>query len=198
MLIGDFTYNDNKWGEEMSIQSSNHNVLQYPDGRTVTLLSQGRDGDGEYLRVEHRMYQKGPINGPHWHPVLTESFTIKQGTMRFKVDGEEIMLGPSESLTIAPRQIHQFWNESEGPLVMLHEIRPPGLHWHMFALIHKLEIEGKVNKKGIPRNPLWLGLAWESIEGYLVGPPRIVQTIVLGGLARLAKLLGYKLSTTRD
>lgn len=33
--------------------------------------------------------------------------------------------------------------------------------------MHKLESEGKLTKKGIPRNPLWLGVAWECIDGYL-------------------------------
>ncbi|MDF2713256.1 MAG: hypothetical protein K0R28_181 [Paenibacillus sp.] len=165
--------------------------LRYPDGQTITCLAWDTDKDGEYLLVEHRMYRNGAINGPHWHPVLTEKFTIVQGTMLFRVDGNETVAGPGSTLVVSPNQVHQFWKESDGPLVMLHEIRPPGRHWQMFALIHKLECEGKMNQKGIPRNPLWLGAAWESMDGYIAGPPKLVQKIVLGGLARLARVFGY-------
>ncbi|RXZ80358.1 cupin domain-containing protein [Paenibacillaceae bacterium] len=167
-------------------------MLQYPDGQTVTCLDQGTDANGEYLIVEHRIIRQGAVNGPHWHPDLKESFTVIEGQIRFRVDGEDIIAGPGDKLTVFPKQVHQFWKEGDDPLVMIHEIRPPGLHWHMFALIHKLECEGKMNRHGIPRNPLWLGLAWEAMDGYLSGPPTVVQRLVLGGLARLAKAFGYR------
>ena len=167
--------------------------LVYPDGQAVTCLEQGTDRNGAYLIVEHKINRKGVVNGSHWHPNLTESFTVIEGKMRFVIDGEETVVGPGRKLTIAPGQVHQFWNESEGPLIAHHEIRPPGLHWQMFALIHKLECEGKLNRQGIPRNPLWLGLAWESMEGYLAGVPTIVQKLLFGGLARLAKAFGYSI-----
>jgi hypothetical protein len=112
--------------------------------------------------------------------------------MRFLVDGQEKIIESDGKITIYPNQVHQFWNIGEDQLVAIHEIRPPGLHRDMFKLVHKLECEGKMKKKGIPLNPLWLGLAWKCIDGYLVGPPLIVQKVVLGGLARLAKVFNYR------
>lgn len=167
--------------------------LVYPDGRTVAFLENGQDEDGEYIRLRHRMVKQGALNGPHSHPKLTETFKIIEGRMRFLVDGQEMMLGAGGEITIHPEQVHQFWNVSEGDLTAIHEIRPPGLHWKMFVLTHKLECEGKLTKKGIPRNPLWLGVAWECIDGYLDGPPRFIQKSMLGGLAKLAHKLGYKI-----
>lgn len=166
-------------------------VLQYPDGQAVKCLDQGKDAEGEFLIVEHTIIRKGAVNGPHWHPELRESFTIKQGTIRFKVDGKESVLQAGDHISVNAGQVHQFWKEGETPLVMIHEIRPPGLHWEMFALLHKLECGGKMNKKGIPRNPLWLGLAWESMDGYIAGPPVFMQKFLFGSLARLAKAFGY-------
>jgi len=168
--------------------------LRSPDGGSVTLMDQGVDREGEYLIVEHRINRRGALNGPHLHPVLAESFTVKDGKMRFVVDGEERWLGPGETIAIKPYQVHQFWNESDNGLLAIHEIRPPGRHWKMFELIHKLETEGKMNKNGIPRNPLWLAVAWECIDGYIAGPPRWAQTVFLGGLAKLAGALGYRIN----
>ncbi|WP_408010035.1 hypothetical protein ACJROX_07020 [Pseudalkalibacillus sp. A8] len=67
-------------------------VLVHPDGTTITLLDQGTDEQGEYLIVEHLVIKRGTMNGPHWHPVLTESFTVKEGMMGFIVDGTEQLL----------------------------------------------------------------------------------------------------------
>lgn len=166
--------------------------LVHPDGRRVTFLQHGRDERGEFLILEHRMQQQGALNGPHWHPELEESFTVKEGRMKFVVDGQERIVEAGGMLTVHPRQVHQFSNISDHGLVAEHEIRPPGQHWKMFVLIHKLECAGKLNKQGIPRNPLWLGVAWACIDGYLAGPPRFIQKVVLGGLAKLADKLGYR------
>ncbi|WP_188455710.1 cupin domain-containing protein [Virgibacillus oceani] len=167
--------------------------LVHPDGRTVTFLKKGQDEDGDYITLRHRMTQQGAINGPHSHPILKETFRIMEGRMRFIVDGQEITLSEGEEITVHPEQVHQFWNISKGNLVAIHEIRPPGRHWKMFVLMHKLECEGKLAKNGMPRNPLWLGVAWDCIDGYLDGPPRFIQKLVLGGLAKLAGKLGYKI-----
>ncbi|WP_152655560.1 cupin domain-containing protein [Oceanobacillus sp. CFH 90083] len=169
--------------------------LVHPDGRTVTFLQEGQDEDGEYITLRHRMTQQGAVNGAHYHPLLKETFKMIEGKMRFLVDGEEITLEAGEEITIHPNQVHQFWNVSQGNLEVVHEIRPPGLHWKMFVLMHKLECEGKLTKNGIPRNPLWLGIAWKCIDGYLDGPPRFIQKIILGGLATLAENLGYKIES---
>ncbi|MBD2846999.1 cupin domain-containing protein [Paenibacillus sp. IB182496] len=167
-------------------------VLTHRDGRTITFVDHGRDDTGDYLLLEHRIPQQGAMNGPHWHPQLEESFVVEAGRMRFRVDGQDRVLLAGEQLTVRPRQVHQFWNESEDGLVALHTIRPPGQHWKMFALIHKLELEGKLSKGGMPRHPLWLGAAWASIDGYLAGPPLWLQRLVLGGLARAAERRGYR------
>ncbi len=167
--------------------------LVHPDGSTVTLLDKGTEQAGPFLKVEHRMTKAKAVNGPHWHPVLKETFTVKEGHMRFLVDGRESILSAGEQLTIWPEQVHQFWNISDSGLVAIHKISPPGKHWEMFQLIHKLECEGKMNKKGIPTNPLWVGLAWEHMDGFLAGPPKMLQKVFLGGLASMAKRFGYRI-----
>lgn len=166
--------------------------LDHTDGTIITLLEQGDDNQGEYLIIEHAVVKPGAMNGPHWHPILTESFTVKEGKMRFMVDGKEQILGPGQHIKIHPGQVHQFWNESKDRLIAIHEIRPPGNHWNMFRLIHKLAEKNSLNSKGVPRNPLWLGMAWECIDGYLAGPPIFLQKAVFGGLARLAHAIGYR------
>lgn len=168
-------------------------ALVHRDGHRVRFLEQGTDKGGEYLLIEHVWTRPGMMAGPHWHPVLTESFAVEEGGMRFRVDGREFFLGPGERITVHPGQVHRFWNEvGEGRLVMVHEVRPPLRHRQMFELWHRLDLEGKTNRRGVPTNPLALGLLWERQDGYIAGLPASVQRLVFGGLARLARLVGYE------
>jgi deazaflavin-dependent oxidoreductase (nitroreductase family) len=130
--------------------------------------------------------------GPHWHPVLTESFAVEKGRVRFRVDGREFALGPGEFFTVRPGEVHRFWNSGGEPLVMMHLVRPPGRHRAMFELWHRLDVAGKTNRQGVPTNPLALGLLWERQDGYVAGIPEPVQRLVFGGLVRLARLAGYE------
>jgi hypothetical protein len=116
---------------------------------------------------------------------------VEEGRMRFRVDGREFILGTGEGVTVHPRQVHRFWNESEGRLVLMHEVRPPGRHREMFELWHRLDLEGKTNRQGVPTSPLAIGLLWELQDGYLAGAPPVAQRLVFGGLARLARRIGY-------
>jgi len=169
--------------------------LVHRDGHQVRFLEEGTDKDGEYLLIEHVWARPGPMAGPHWHPVLTESFAVEEGTMRFRVDGREFFLGTGERVTVRPGQVHRFWNEGGeggGRLVVVHEVRPSLRHRQMFELWHRLDLEGKSTRQSVPKDPLWLGLLWELQDGYVAGVPASAQRLVFGGLARLARLIGYQ------
>ncbi len=63
--------------------------------------------------------------------------------------------------------------------------------------MHRLDMAGKLNGRGIPTDPLLLGMLWERMDGYVAGPPVFLQRLFFGGLSRLARLLGYKTRWTR-
>lgn len=174
--------------EDAEIQASaaQAEALVHRDGHRVRFLDVDPDEDGARLLIEHVWTQPGTMAGPHWHPVLTECFTVREGAMRFRVDGRDLVLRAGEHVTVEPGQVHQFRNDG-GRLVVLHEVRPPGRHRAMFAMWHHLDQQGRTFGPGIPRDPLWLALLWELQEGYLAGPPLALQRLVLGGLARLAR-----------
>ena len=39
-------------------------------------------------------------------PVLTETFRVLDGRMRFRIDRRELVLGPGEGVTIRPEEVH--------------------------------------------------------------------------------------------
>jgi mannose-6-phosphate isomerase-like protein (cupin superfamily) len=174
------------------IVSGGDGELVHRDGHRVAFLEEGMDGRGEYLVIEHVWTRPGMMAGPHWHPVLQETFSVREGRMRFRVDEREFELDPGERVTVRPGEVHRFWNEGEGRLTAIHEVRPPGHHREMFELWHRLDLAGKTNRHGGPKDPLALGLLWELQDGYLAGAPALLQRLVLGSLARLARLVGYQ------
>lgn len=161
------------------------------DGSELAVLAVGTDERGDYLLMRERTRRSGRLAGPHWHPVLCETFTVRSGRLRFRRGDTWTTLGPGDTMTVAPGQVHEF-RRASGQLEMLHEVRPPGQHREMFAFMFALDVTGRVSRFGVPLNPLALGVLWRLQDGYLTGIPPRVQEIVFGGLARLADRLGYR------
>lgn len=166
-------------------------LLIHPDGTRRAVLAEGVDTGGAYLRIRHTAPPTSSLPGPHWHPIVAQTFTIEAGRARFVIDGRARILGPGEAVTVRPGQVHQFAHAGAETLVLLEEDRPPGDHRAMFALLCRLDRAGKLTARGIPTNPLLLGLLWERIDGYIAGPPPRFQRLAFGSLARLARLTGY-------
>ncbi|PSK95382.1 mannose-6-phosphate isomerase-like protein (cupin superfamily) [Murinocardiopsis flavida] len=165
--------------------------LRYRDGRTVTFVAEGTDEHGPYLVIEHRVPRPALLAGPHWHPVLTEAFTVRAGRARFVCDGAEHVLTAGDRIEIPPRQVHMFRSEG-ADLVLDHVVRPPLRHREMFDLWHRLDAAGRTTATGVPRNPLALALMWERQDGYVAGVPAWTQRALFGALAAVARVTGYE------
>jgi mannose-6-phosphate isomerase-like protein (cupin superfamily) len=61
----------------------------------------------------------------HYHPAVEESYYILSGQARMVVDGESQQVGPGQMIAIGLNQVHQIFNESDSPLVMLVTCAPP-------------------------------------------------------------------------
>ncbi|MBB3038173.1 cupin domain-containing protein [Hoyosella altamirensis] len=165
--------------------------LVFRSGHRIRLLAEGSDGEGDYLRLEHQLPKCGRQAGPHWHPVLGERWTVREGKLRFRIDGTETVATPGTTVNAPARAVHEFWNES-ADTVIEHEIRPPLRHWEMFTLWRNLDVTGKTTRSGVPRGPLALALLWDYQDGYIAGIPVWIQRVALGTLARVARLADYE------
>ncbi|QLY33674.1 cupin domain-containing protein [Nocardia huaxiensis] len=166
-------------------------TLTFHSGHRVTFVEEGVDEAGPYLRLEHVLPRAQRQAGPHWHPVLAERWTVRKGRLRFRIDGVETVVHAGDSAEAAAGTVHGFWSEKPGTIID-HTVRPPLRHWQMFELWHALDAAGKTTSAGVPRDPLALALLWDYQDGYLGGLPAGAQRVVLGGLARLARRLGYE------
>ena len=154
------------------------------------------DTDGELLQVDW-------IGGPGWsagprhvHRKQLERFTVISGTLGVHVDGAEGTYGPGEVAEASPGAVHTAWNAGEAgeEVHALVEFEPALRAEVPLEALAGLARDGKVNKAGVPRNPLRLALLIHDYEDelYLASPPLFVQRAIFGPLALLGRLLGYR------
>ena len=136
---------------------------------------------GELLQVEwigDAFWTTGP---DHVHRLQEERFEVLSGKLGLRVDG----VG---------------WNAGDEEVHVLVDFRPALRTAIAFESLAALAREGKTNRAGAPRNPLLAALVLRHFEDeiYFVRPPLALQRVVLGPLAALARVLGYRAEHTYD
>ena len=159
-------------------------------GETITFRRTARDTGGALLRFEdvQRPGAKGPVL--HLHARQEERLAVLAGTMRVIVGTQERELRAGEEVSIPPGVPHRWWNGGDAPLRIENDFRPALAMERFFETIFGLARDGKTDADGVP-SLLQLALLTEY-EIFLAKPPVPVQRLVLGLLAPLAHLRGYR------
>jgi quercetin dioxygenase-like cupin family protein len=153
----------------------------------------GEDTGGERLVGDLYIRPGGAIAGKHVHSYITERFEVVAGTVGFHVDGRDELAHAGEQVEVPPGAVHAWWNAGEDEAHVLVDIRPAARFELMVQNLYGLANDGKSNAKGVPRLlPLALFAREFRREGEFIRPPRIVQRLVFGLLAPLARARGYK------
>lgn len=160
-------------------------------GERITFLQTTADTEGELLSVEVELPPRSKGVPKHYHLVQTERFEALEGTLDVHAGGRDLRLRPGEVAEAPPRVLHRFWNGSDAPAKFRCDVRHPAQIETSLEAVHGLARDGKTNKNGVPKNPFQLALLTELSESYLPWPPILVQQAIFGGLARLARVLGY-------
>jgi mannose-6-phosphate isomerase-like protein (cupin superfamily) len=159
----------------------------------VTDDGDGDDDDGGVVRFDWRTVP-GSDTGEHVHPHQQERFTVLSGTALFTVDGEQRLATAGETITVPAGTPHAATNPGPADLQGVVEIRPALHSKEMFEALAGLAAEGRTTSRGAPRNPLHLGATFWHFrhESRPTSPPLWAQTLLLGPLAGLARILGVR------
>jgi mannose-6-phosphate isomerase-like protein (cupin superfamily) len=155
-------------------------------GDEVTFIKTGEETEGEYCIVKV-VLQPGGDTGLHYHTRFEESFEVLQGHLGLQDQQEIIQLAPGEKYTIGKNRRHRFFNSSKGPVTFLCTITPAGSFEQLLRIAYGLAADGKVTKKGIPKNIWHLALMFQIGESYLPGMPLWLQKKLFGALAAIAR-----------
>ena len=146
-------------------------------GLRTVFRKTAQETSGELLQVDW-IGEPGWTTGPdHVHPRQEERFEVLSGRLGLRVGGVE--------------RVHSAGDDAVHVLV---DFRPALRTEIAFETLAGLARDGKTNRAGAPRNPLRLALILREFEEeiYFVRPPLAVQKMILGALARVARLLGYR------
>ena len=134
------------------------------------------------------------VVGEHRHPALIERFTVLEGELALKLDGQTSVLREGETGVIEPGVWHDWWNPSkERDARARVEVTPGERFAHMIETMFGLARLGHTNAKGMP-DPLQLALVAREFSDVIVfrSPPLAVQRVIFGALVPIAHWRGYR------
>lgn len=180
-------------------------VIENPMTKSRTMVVESdreTEGWGWLLEVTCIPNARADI-AEHVHLTWTETFEILKGTAHYSVNGIQRRAQEGDTFTVLPGQLHIHpWNAGDSELVYRQRNEfgrstPEAVQdvLGVFATIAGLAREGRVDKRGLPKNPLQLAATIRTLSkhgGYDASIPMGVQKLVAGTLGRLAEGLGYQ------
>jgi len=133
------------------------------------------------------------VGGEHYHPALVERFTVLEGELTLKRDGQTSVLRKGESAVIEAGVWHDWWNAGDMNARVRVEVTPGERFAYMIETLFGLARLGHVNAKGMP-SLLQLALVGQEFSDVIVfrKPPPSVQRALFGVLAPIARRRGYR------
>ncbi len=151
-------------------------------GERLVFTATSAETGGEYVRFECFVEPSGFVAAAHLHPLQEELFEIVEGSITFKVNGQELPTRPGDRVLVPAGTRHQFWNAGDATEQLIET---------MFSLAE----DGKTNAHGMP-NPLRLAVIahahFDTVR--LPFPPAWIQRVGLVLGSPLGRLLGYRAS----
>ena len=169
-------------------------IIRNPQtGQDIRFIQTGSDNDGELLEMEstYNEYSKAPP--AHYHPYQIEDFTVIQGELTVRMDGQIQVFHEGDTLHIPRNKVHAMWNNSNEKTIVNWKVQPAMNTAQLLETFMGLASDGKADKEGRP--PILqsaLTLNKHASVFRLAKPPYPVQKVVFTALSPIAYLLGYR------
>lgn len=162
-------------------------------GQDIRFIKTSKDTLGRLLEMETVYNATSKEPPPHYHPLQEEDFTVLEGELTVRIDGQLKVLKPGDKLHVSKSQVHSMWNASSNKTVVSWKVQPALKTENLLETGAGLANDGKLNKRGMP-GILQVALMARrfSSEFRLSKPAFPIQKIVFAILAPFALLCGYK------
>ena len=161
-------------------------------GERIIVLQSGQETGGKLFTFELSMRPNGFVNVEHIHPMQEEAFEVNRGTIRFRINGQEMDSSTGQTVVISAGTRHILWNASVEEASMTVWLRPALKTETAFETLFGLARDGKTNKRGLP-NIFQTAVLLTGYPETKLQLPSPVQ-ILLNLLTHLARMLGYRSS----
>ena len=175
-------------------------IIDDPVLRQRFAFTTSHDPDGaEVLHVETWVGPGGGVT-PHVHPAMEERFEVLEGRPSFLAGRRWATVAAGGTAVVPPGTRHAYRNDSDAPVHMVCHVRPPSTLQAFLEDAAALGRAGLTTRRALPRSPRALMIAAVLADanrdmvvlGFPPLPPRAVQRVVLGPLARLGRRRGYR------
>jgi quercetin dioxygenase-like cupin family protein len=122
-------------------------------GERFTFTDTAATSGGELLAFDFGLRPGGAVPIPHVHPVQTERFEVLEGSMRFRVGLRTRIAGPGDVVEVPAGVAHSFANAGPDQACLSVQVRPALAMEEMFAEVIGMAQAGRMNRRGLPRNP---------------------------------------------
>jgi quercetin dioxygenase-like cupin family protein len=158
-------------------------------GERFTFTHTAATTDGELLAFDFALRPGGAVPMPHVHPIQTERFEVTGGRMRFRVGLRTLIAEPGDVIEVAPGVMHSFANAGDDEARLRIEVRPALDMEQMFAEVVQMAQDGRMNRRGLPRNPFALASLARRYARVAHAPLLTagLQRVLLAPLAALAR-----------
>jgi mannose-6-phosphate isomerase-like protein (cupin superfamily) len=166
------------------------NTLENPvTGERFTFTHTAASTGGELLAFDLGLRPGGAVPIPHVHPIQSERFEVVNGRMNFRVGLRKVQAGPGDVVEVAPGVAHSFANAGEDEARVRVEVRPALAMEEMFSEVVAMAEAGRMNRRGMPRNPLDLAVLARKYDQEAHAPlvSVRVQRVLLAPLVFLAR-----------
>ena len=148
---------------------------------------------GALLVVDLYVSPGGRVAAAHYHPTITETFTVVRGRVELMLNERQTIAVPGASITVAPGVVHDWWNAGSGEAQVRVEIAPAARFEAAIRNTFGLAQDGKTDSKGMP-SLLQLALFAREFDDVMrfTRPPRLLQQVLFALLTPIARLCGYR------
>ena len=159
----------------------------------LTILERPWDNSEGRATFEMTALVGARVVGEHRHPAIVERFTVIEGELTVKRNGHTDLLREGETAVAEAGLWHDWWNAGEHDARVRVEIMPGERFLHMIETFFGLARLGHTDSKGMPRLLQLVPIAREFSDVVeFRSPPAVVQRIVFGALAPIARWRGYR------
>src|SRR5262252_1416930 len=162
-------------------------------GERATILERSWDNPEGRVTSELTALVGARVVGEHRHPAMVEKFTVLEGELTVKRNGQTSILRQGETSVVEAGVWHDWWNAGDCDARVRVEVTPGERFVHMIETFFGLARLGHTDSKGMPRL-LQLVLCAREFSDVVEfrSPPPAVQRTVFGALAPVARWRGYR------
>jgi quercetin dioxygenase-like cupin family protein len=168
-------------------------------GERLVFKKTAAETDGEYTLFECFVKPNGFVAAAHVHPYQYERFQVIEGSVAFKLNGQELAAEAGDCILVPPGMRHQFWNAGDEEARFACEVRPALDFEQLVETMFALAQDGKTSRRGMP-NPLRLAVIarahFDTVR--LPFPPAWIQRVALTLGAPLGRLVGFRATYPAD